>query len=344
MQQGVAEPPASYATEATLDSASSKASEQVQVKPHVASHDCLTPTLFHQEWWLDAATGGSFQVAEVTANGKTVGRIPFFIRKRFGFRELRMPPLTYFLGPAIDAGEGSPNNRFLKCLDVTRELLNKLPQTSSQYVKCHAGITDVIAFQEACFRTHVQFTHELEPDPVDTLWQQMRNKTRNVIRRAEEQLTVAECTDVPRFLRMYDENLSEKGLHNDIESSSCRRLLSAALERNQGRIVAAFDNSSEMVAANFCAWDETSSFYIMSTRSQDSGNGVTSLLIWEAIKHAAAKRLIFDFAGLGSRGSIHFYTGFGATVKPRYVAVRARPLKRMLSELKSVFGGENFFY
>src|SRR6202035_105800 len=112
--------------------------------------------------------------------------------KRFGLKMIRMPVLTYFLGPAINEGEGSPNTRFLKRLEITRELLERLPRASWQYVKCHRGIADVIAFQELGFRTYVQFTHEVTPDRVDVLWQQMRNKTRNVIRKAEERFSVAD--------------------------------------------------------------------------------------------------------------------------------------------------------
>src|ERR1700674_2575471 len=72
------------------------------------SYDPLAPTIFHEDWWLDAATGGNFEVVEVTVGGRTVGRLPFNTTNRFGLKMIRMPALTYFLGPAIDEGEGSP--------------------------------------------------------------------------------------------------------------------------------------------------------------------------------------------------------------------------------------------
>ena len=129
----------------------------------VSCYDPLAPTIFHEDWWLNAATGGNFDVTQVIAGGRTVGRLPFNTTKRFGLKMIRMPVLTYFLGPAIDEGEGSPNTRFLKRLEITRGLLEKLPRASWQYVKCHGGITEVIAFQELGFRTYVQFTHEIRP-------------------------------------------------------------------------------------------------------------------------------------------------------------------------------------
>jgi hypothetical protein len=306
--------------------------------------NALVPTIFHEDWWLEAATGGPFEIAEVIAGGRMVGRLPFHRTKRFGLSIIRMPQLTYFLGPAVDEGEGSPNTRFLKRLEITRELLELLPRVSWQYVKCHGGVTEVIAFQGLGFRTYVQFTHELAPHPVSVLWQQMRNKTRNVIRRAEERFSVTELADPFEFLRFYERNLESKEQINGLDLRLCREILSASLDRRRGRILAARDRKNRIVAANFCVWDATSSFYLMSTRSQGSGNGATSLLIWEAIKNSAIRGLIFDFAGLGSRGSILLYSGFGACVGARYVALRARPMARMVYELNNLFASENYFY
>ena len=98
------------------------------------------------------------------------------------------------------------------------------------------------------------------------------------------------------------------------------------------------------MAANFCVWDNISSYYLMSTRSDGSGNSAISLLLWEAIKESALKGLTFDFAGLGNRGSVTLYSGFGASISVRYVAVRARPLGRLFHEMKLFIAPENCFY
>jgi hypothetical protein len=108
--------------------------------------------------------------------------------------------------------------------------------------------------------------------------------------------------------------------------------------------MAARNFKDEIVAANFCAWDNKTLFHILSTRSESAGNGEVSLLIWEAIKHAAMKGLTFDFAGLGTHGSILLYAGFGATVSPRDVAVRATGFARLAAEVKCLLTKENFLF
>ncbi|MGA2698005.1 MAG: GNAT family N-acetyltransferase [Terriglobales bacterium] len=313
-------------------------------KSSTSTYDPLAPTIFHEEWWLNAATGGTFEVAEVTAGGRTLGRFPFYIRKRLGLRLMHMPELTYFLGPAIAEGEGSPSNRFLKRLEITRELIDKLPAVSSRYVKCHTGITDAIAFQERSFRAYVQFTHEISPRPVETLWQEMRDKTRNVVRRAREQLFIRELADPAEFFELFERNLALENLRNGLDTGLCQNIIGVALDRQRGRILAAYDKNKRMVAANVCVWDETRSYYLLSTRCSDSGNGASSLLIWEALQESARRGLMFDFAGLGARGSILLYTGFGGVVSPRYVAVHMNPFARIAIGAKSLFVRENFFY
>jgi hypothetical protein len=310
-----------------------------------ARFDALTPTIFHEDWWLDAATGGNFDVVEALVNGRVVGRLPFTVSKRLGMKMIRMPVITYFLGPAIDEGEGSLNTRFLKRLEITRELLGKLPRASWKYVKCHSGVSDAIAFQDAGFRTYVQFTHEIRPDRVDVLWEQLRNKTRNVIRKAEDQFSVCELSDPAEFCRLYLHNLRSRKVHNRIDATLCQKIIYASIERQRGRLLALRDKrNNQLAAANFCAWDDNSCFYLLSTRGHEAGNSAISLLLWEAIKESARRGLIFDFAGLGDTGSVLFYSGFGASISARYVAVRSNAMARIVNELKLFLGPENFFY
>jgi hypothetical protein len=278
------------------------------------------------------------------AGGKTVGRLPFVMRRRLGLWGIWTPPFTHFLGPAIDDGNGSCNSRFLRRLEITRELIQKLPSSSWQCFRCHRGTTDAIAFQEQSFKTYAQFTHEITPGTTQELWRRMRDKTRNVIRRAQERFTVCELDDVEEFARVYETHLTSRHIHNTLDLTTAKRVMRASLDRKQGRILAAKSATNEVVAANFCAWDHNSSYYVSCTRSEEAGNGANSLLVWEAIQHAANKGLIFDFSGLGTRGSVLHYAGFGATVGTRFVAVRATGMGRLMARARVLLMDEHFLF
>ncbi len=291
----------------------------------------LMPTLFHQEWWLEIATGGAFGVAEVRANGRTVGRLPYALRRRLGFNTVYMPPITHVLGPAVEEGAGGVNTRFLNRLSVTRELIRMLP-TQIVRQKLHRQIPDTLAFQAEGFKTTVLFTHEIAPAPHEKIWRNMRDKTRNVIRRAQERLTVAPLDDAGAFLHFYNQNVASRGRRNRIDSATCQALIEASQERDCGQILSARDADGKLAAAIFIAWDHEVAHYLMSSRDKNSDNGAVSLLLWEAIKKVTSLGLVFDFNGVSNEGAIVFYAGFGAEIRPCYNVERSGPAFRVLQE------------
>lgn len=303
-----------------------------------ANYDALTPTVFHEPWWLDIATGGQWGAVESFHEGSAVGRMPFFCRSKLWFQTSDMPTLTHFLGPAVDAGEGSASTRHLRRIAVTRDLIRQLPHIASFRQRMHRDIDDVVAFQMEEFASSVQFTYELEPAPTETLWRQMRDKTRNVVRKAQNAYVVDDATDAEEFVWLYRQNVLVKGWDEALDLDVAKQLLIASNERGCGEVLTARDEHGVAKAAILCVWDRTVCYYLLSTRTPDSGNGAIALLLWKAIQKAAERGLIFDFHGLGYHGAVLFYTGFGAEIRPRYVVSRVAPSLRLLREARRVIG------
>jgi hypothetical protein len=309
--------------------------------------DPLVPTVFHTSWWLDIVSNGAWQQAEVSSGGRVVGRFPYVIgRMPGGHRLCGMPPITHFLGPAVDEGTGAACNRALKRAQITRDLLDRMPRTSGFHHKLNREITDTLLFQERGFATSVQFTFELAPSRAELLWRNMRDKTRNVIRRAGETIEVESCRDPSDFTASYNRHLAQRGLRNHYDDGLLQRLCGAAIARGQGEILVARGAAGDIIAGIFCVWDATSTYYLLTTRDEDAGNGVVALLLWQAIQQSAARGLIFDFDGVGLQGSRLFFTGFGGVVRPRYIVSRYSVAHRVVGRLSNPFrkAGENNFY
>src|SRR3712207_1594629 len=149
--------------------------------------DPLMPTIFHEPWWLEAATGGRYEEVTVTSGGRTVGRLPFLRKERLGFTACISPDVTHFLGPAIDEGKGGIVSRNLRRGEITRDLIDKLPQFSFFFQRLHRRVPDALPFEQRGFEVEAKFTYEVAPATEAVIWRNMRDKTRNVIRRAEEQ-------------------------------------------------------------------------------------------------------------------------------------------------------------
>jgi hypothetical protein len=295
--------------------------------------DSLTPTIFHEPWWLTVASGDRYQEVVSRLDGVPVGRLPFVPSRSLGMSSIEMPPLTHFLGPALNLGSGGPTTRQLRAFSITRELIRALPPSASVWLKLHGGITDTVAFQEMGFTTNVQFTNEITPASPEMLWCAMRDKTRNVIRRAGEQLDVIEERDPERFAAFYSANLGQRSLRSFYDFRIMGAITEECLRRNAGRIIAAVDKTGACKAAIFSVWDQQSEYYLMSTRTVDAGNGASSLLIWEAIQHATKRGLKFDFDGARHAEDMRFFAGFGGSVRPRYWVWRSKFSYQVLSRI-----------
>lgn len=301
------------------------------------ANDVLIPTIFHEDWWLDAATHGEYRVVEVVnAAGKKAGRLPYHLTRRMGLKRIGMPTLTHFYGPAIDEGPGNIQTRFSTRLEITRELINKLPAADFLQIRCHRGVKDVIPFMEQKFRTTAQFTYEVHPAPRETLWANLRNEKRRIITKSLENGEVVTIDDPAVFLKFYESNLQARGAENELDFAACSRILTACLERQCGRISAIKDKAGNYQAAIFCPWDSEVKYYLMATRSQTAARGDVSALIWDAIHDASNRNLIFDLDGIANPGTIIFYSDFGGIVEPRFVATRmSMPLQLLQTLMRS---------
>lgn len=292
-------------------------------KSEKTKNDPLRPTIYHEDWWLKAATNGNFDEILIQFNNKIVGRLPFVVKKIRGRRTLcGMPSLTHALGPGIIEGNGLEVNNASKRDQIIRDIVDLLPKTSGFYQKMHCGIKDVIAFQLLGFQSSVEFTYELHPKSPEMLWRGLRDKTRNVIRRASEQFVIEEDVDPDEFMAFYNRNLARQNVSNSYDLNCALKVCEEAVARNRGRILAIKNKFDALDAAIFYIWDNESAYYFMSTRNHDSHNGAIPCLIWEAILDAATKNIIFDFDGLGTSGSNLLYRGFGGRVSPRYTVSR----------------------
>ena len=81
----------------------------------------------------------------------------------------------------------------------------------------------------------------------------------------------------------------------------------------------------------------------MTARNPTAHLGVTSLLVWEAITHAAMRGLIFDFDGISNYGGARFAYNFTSNVVPRYIAVRESIAIHLYRSVRYLFKKPNFF-
>jgi hypothetical protein len=305
-----------------------------------AAIDPLCPTVFHERWWLDAVTGNDWHAAEVRHHGQLVGWMPYALSRRHGFTVSVMPPLTHLLGPIVDEGRGTANTRWLRRLGILQELAGQLPKVALFSQTFHPEVADLTAFQSRGFESFVQFTAEVAPDDEAALWSRLRDKTRNVIRRAQEHCRVETLEDPHEFERFYRSNLERAGERSYFDTGLIAPLFTAARSRHQARILAARAPQGRLIAAVFYVWDRRRVWYFLSTRDPvGSHNGAVSLLVWRGMQMAAHLRATFDFDGIAGEGAARFYGAFGAQFRPRFAVWRRSPPYALFCSAADVLRG-----
>lgn len=293
-------------------------------------------SLFHEPWWLAAATRGRCEEVTVAKGNRIVGRLPFVVTRRMGFTSLRMPPFTHVLGPLVDAGAGKSQTQLATRLSVIRELLDGLPRFDHFKQAMDTGTVDGLAFQDRGFEVRPQFTFLIDCQ-CDTaaIWEAMHFKTRQHIRRAGEKFAVVPVDAPARFLAFYQANARRRGFTLRFDPADFETLFHECRARDCGEIICASRPDGTPTAMIFIVWGHGTMYYLMSTRAGDQDdNGSISLLIWEAIRRANGRGLALDLDGVISSGTARFLGGFGGRMKVRWIAQRTSLAYATLQRVK----------
>jgi hypothetical protein len=306
----------------------------------------LRPTIFHEPWWLDAASDRRWSEVTVEQGGRTVARLPLFSKRRWGLLVQTMPPLTHVLGPAIDEGAGSATTRDLRRMNLLSELIGKLPPADHFTQTCHRELRDVVGFQARGFHTATQFNVEIEPAAKDVLWRSLRDKTRNVIRQAEKRGEVISLPDPDEFVRFYARNLEQQRATSYFDLTRIKPIYEAAAARGQVEILATRTAEKNLSVASLFVHDAHATYYLLTTRDpKHADNGAAGLIVWQAMTAAAQSRRLFDFYGITSHGTARFYAGFGGRFSARHIVLRSTLRYESMRLARRLVKGEerNFF-
>jgi len=287
--------------------------------------------LFHEPWWLSAASGGKYTEVTVERGGKLVGRFPFLSSFKMGFRRLVMPPFTHVLGPIIDVGGGKPDAQLRQCISIIHHLVKQLPPFDFFRQACPWSITSILAFQECGFEVRPQCNFQLDcRESLSSIWDRLNFKTRGHIRRAQTSHVVASVDNPHIFMSFYIENMKKANRSDRMMFDPFPAVFSECRSRDCGEILAAYGPDGMPAAMVYLVWGSGIMYYLLSARNPDTGStGAVNLLLWSAIERAHERGLMFDFDGLINSGQMRFLLGFGGQLSTRLIVTRSRPLYRL---------------
>jgi len=281
-------------------------------------------SIFHEAWWLDSVAPGAWGEVQVAPGDGAIARWPFTLTRRWGMLISSQPPLTRTLGPVMKLASGKQITDFRRRLKLTRGLINQLPQTHFFQQTFDPRINEAVAFRTVGFTVNTAYTFRIAPTRgPDDVWTDMTDKTRNVIRRAAEQIDVSAIDDPEQFCAFYGANLAKARRPNIYGAEAMCRLTAAFMARSAGVLLGARMRGVGLVASIALVWDSETTYFLLSTRSPDAHSGAISLLLWHAIRQSLMHGRGFDFDGIASASILQFLSGFGGTLAPRLVIERS---------------------
>lgn len=273
---------------------------------------------------MDSLAPGSWRAVTCRRGGRIAGYLPYVERRERGMSICEMPQITRFLGPVVTPPSGKTEARFRSTYAVIAELLEQLESYDHVEMTLNTEFDDLAPFLAARYDVKVHPTFLLDCRvPIDDLWAGLRDKTKNVIRRAREQLIVKEVDDPVLFADFYRKNL--EGIEPNFDLSLLQPAFAASSARDRCRIVAAVDSIGDVHAQVFFIWDDKYVYYFLSTRDRGVAHlGAVSLLLWSGIEFANAQQLHFDFdGGIDDGARYKFKVAFGGRLANRFDVSRS---------------------
>jgi hypothetical protein len=298
----------------------------------------MRKSIFHEDWWLDALAPGRWREVTCERSGRTAGSLRFVERSEGNARICEMPQITRFLGPVIAPQAGKTETRIRSTHSIITDLLRQIAGHDHVEMTLDAGFGDLAPFLSAGYdvKVHPTFLLDCKSQPIDVLWAGLRDKTKNVIRRARERLTVREIDDVKRFASFYEANLD--GAESYFDLSLLPPAFAAARARGQCKIVTAVDPNGIAHAKVFFIWDDKYVHYFLSTRDRQVAHpGAVSLLLWTGIELAHSFGLWFDFdGGIDNDARYRFVVAFGGELANRFDVMRSTANYRVRHTIRRI--------
>ena len=278
--------------------------------------------IFSRDWWLDAVCEGSWDALMVEKDGRIAASMPICLEPRGPFRYLGHPPLTPSLGPWIRSSNAKYVTRLAKEKDLMTALIDQLPQYDKFTQKWHRTTTNWLPFHWRGFEQTTLYTYVLDDlDRLDELWKSVDSRIRREIRKATNRygLEVRDSEDIVGFVDLNVAVFIRQGRTQPYSLVLVRRVVAACQRHGCRKIWIAADDENRIHAAVYIVWDQSSAYYIMG--GMDPGlrtTGASSLLLWEAIRHASSVTREFDFEGSMIESIERFFRGFGARQMPYF--------------------------
>lgn len=279
-------------------------------------------SVFCKDWWLDAVCGkDNWDVVVITKGGNIMATMPYFLKKKYGFWVIGMPMITQTLGPYIKYPNGQ---KYAKRLSFEKEIYNKIideiPKVSEFLQNFNYRIKNWLPFYWAGYKQTTRYTYLIEDlSNLDNVYNNFSSNIKTDIKKAVNKVNVIDSEDIETFFQVVNKTFVRKKIDIPYSFEFIKNIDTLSKNNKCRKILLAIDNEKNVHSGIYIVWDSNTMYYLLGGGDPKYRNsGATSLLLWEAIKIASHKSLVFDFEGSMLEPVEKFVRAFGATQKPYF--------------------------
>lgn len=263
--------------------------------------------MFFRAWWLNAVCDGEWDVAMIKKEDELIAVWPYQTERKFGFKIIRNPLLTPYLGPLWLSEEKETHNWI-------ETLWQQIPASDLLQWTCLPNFhqADLFAKKQVQHLQKLTYYIDLKRSEAE-LWQQLHSTRRNGIRKGGQELSIEQCDlNIEQFISWHKKSFENKNKKYPYSSAFLEKAVSSAVENNACVCFQAKDNMGKIHGILWLAYDHNTMYYLLSTTADDANRGAMALLAWHAILYAKKEGLaVFDFEGSMDPGIARFFQRFG---------------------------------
>ena len=274
--------------------------------------------LYHQYYWLDLFGGkDTWDVVYIKKDKRIVASLPYIIKNK----RIYQPIFTQFLGPYIIYPQNQKYDKKLSYeKDIMTQLINLLPNFVIFEQNFSSKITNWFPFYLKNFSQTTRYTYIIDDlSSTDNIWNNLNNKTRTDIRKAQKKVKVIDNLTIEDFYKINIMKFDRQDREQTFTLDFLQKVDAELSKRERRKIFFAVDEDNNIHAVLYLVWDNNSSYYIWGDGDPKYRNsGAASLLMWEAIQFSATVTKSFDFEGSMIESIEKFFRSFGGIQTPYF--------------------------
>lgn len=280
--------------------------------------------IYSKPWWLDAiCLPENWDVWICEESGGMKAAMPYYLEYRDGLKYITKAPLSQNNGiifnHPIHAKSVAKAIFEEKVIDKACEFIMNmdLDVYEQQY---QPSFTNWLPFYWNHYTAVTRYTYIIEDtSDMKYVWEGITSKRRSIIKKGQRNSVYSEELSIDDFYQEHEKIYSRQGMNCPFSYELWKRVASACLEHNAGKISCRFADDGNVAAVSFVVWDDKSLYKLMGGPMPGYANlDAYSALTWDEIELAHDLGIKYDFEGSVIKRISKSFREYGARPEPYF--------------------------